>query len=109
MATRRHVLLLTFATLWDKWDESVLIWRENPGQKAAIALVETCLRALPEILTGKVQATEVLFPNASMDLVEGVYKHNPVADHFNDILAETVVTFFKKRRAKRSMCKHSNS
>ena len=52
---------------------------------------------MPEILTGKASATDILFPNSSMDLVEGVYKNNQVADYFNDVLADTLTAYLQER------------
>ena len=59
--------------------------------------METTLRALPGILTGAIRATDVMFPNGSLALVEGVYKNNPVADYFNDALAGMVAGFVEER------------
>ena len=69
-------------------------------QKALIVLVEACLRALPEILTGKRLATEVIFPDGSMHLVEGVYQGNAGADYFNGVLADTAVAYVRERLAR---------
>src|SRR5207248_6901474 len=57
------------------------------------------LRALPEILSGKRRATDVIFPNSSMELVEDIYKRNDIADCFNTILTETVIDYVRGRRA----------
>ena len=48
---------------------------------------------------GKQQATDVIFPNSSMDLVEGIYKGNVVSDLFNDILGRTLVEYIQERVA----------
>ncbi|WP_042206280.1 SDR family NAD(P)-dependent oxidoreductase [Paenibacillus durus] len=60
--------------IWQEWEESKRLWIEHSGAEAQITLVETMLRALPDILTGKCLATEIMFPNASMELVGGIYK-----------------------------------
>ncbi|HWP96053.1 MAG TPA: SDR family NAD(P)-dependent oxidoreductase, partial [Syntrophomonadaceae bacterium] len=60
-------------------------------------LVEATMRALPEILTGKILATDIMFPNSSMKLVEGIYKNNVIADYFNEVLADTVVVNIQER------------
>src|SRR5438045_7308541 len=65
--------------------------------KAHVILVEKTLRALPAILTGKQPATEILFPNGSMQLVEGIYRHNVIADSFNEVLAQLLVTYLQER------------
>ena len=85
---------------WRAWDEHKAAWLQDDAQKALIALVEACLRALPEILTGKQLATEVIFPDGSMHLVEGVYQGNAGADYFNGVLADTAVAYVRERLAR---------
>ena len=62
-----------------------------------MALLEACLRSLPEVLSGALKATKVLFPESSMNPVEGVYKGNSIADFFNDRLADSVIAYLKTR------------
>ncbi|MGS2738242.1 amino acid adenylation domain-containing protein [Sinomicrobium sp. M5D2P17] len=50
-------------------------------------LLQICLESFQEILTGKLQATSVMFPGGSMDYVSGIYKGNAQSDYFNDLLA----------------------
>ncbi|PEA37029.1 hypothetical protein CON45_21560 [Priestia megaterium] len=83
--------------VWEEWNLKKERWLENPNLKAQIVLLEESLRNLPEILTGKISATDVLFPNSSMKLVEGIYKHNPIADYFNEVMANTVVSYIEKQ------------
>ncbi len=64
-----------------------------PELQAAADLAENCLRALPDILGGKVAATDVLFPAGSLRKVEALYRGNGLSDHFNDHLAGAVATF----------------
>lgn len=90
---------------WQEWENYKESCKENAdGKMTQITLVEATLRALPDILTGKVPATDILFPNSSMALVEGIYKNNPVADYFNNVVAETVVAFIEER-----MCQDSSN
>jgi polyketide synthase PksN len=77
--------------VWDEWEHQKAGWINNSSQQAQVLLLETCLKALPDILTGKRLATSVMFPNSSMKLVEGIYKGNPVADYFNEVLCNTLV------------------
>src|SRR5262249_52876866 len=51
---------------WQAWDEHKVAWARDNGNQALLVLVEACLHALPEILTGKRLATDVLFPDASI-------------------------------------------
>ena len=85
---------------WRAWDAHKATWLQDDAQKALIALAEACLRALPEILTGKRLATEVIFPDGSMHLVEGVYQGNAGADYFNGVLADTAVAYVRERLAR---------
>ncbi|MBU2659023.1 beta-ketoacyl synthase N-terminal-like domain-containing protein [Bacillus cabrialesii] len=87
----------TMGELWKEWNEQKSDLLQDNNMKAMVTLVETALKALPDILTGKASATDILFPNSSMDLVEGVYKNNQVADYFNDVLADTLTAYLEER------------
>ncbi|WP_338930995.1 SDR family NAD(P)-dependent oxidoreductase [Streptomyces netropsis] len=75
--------------LWAEWEARSARWARDADLRAQVVLLDTTLRALPRILTGAVPATDVLFPNSSLELVEGIYKGNPVTDVFNGVLADT--------------------
>ncbi|MCX8131319.1 MAG: SDR family NAD(P)-dependent oxidoreductase, partial [Clostridia bacterium] len=83
--------------LWREWDEKKVRWLEAEGLKASVVLAEATLRVLPEILTGKIPATDIIFPDSSLKLVEGIYRQNPVADYFNEVLASLVEAYVKER------------
>ncbi|MGO4790098.1 SDR family NAD(P)-dependent oxidoreductase [Paenibacillus sp. 2KB_20] len=85
------------ALLWKEWELKKVEWLEDPSLKAWMTLAEEVMLALPEILTGKRLATDIMFPNSSMNLVEGIYKNNPVADHFNEVLADTLLAYMEER------------
>ncbi|WP_255298559.1 SDR family NAD(P)-dependent oxidoreductase [Brevibacillus dissolubilis] len=91
--------LMDMDTLWKEWEAQKAAWQEDSSTKASSILVDATLKSLPQILTGKVPATDIMFPDSSMRLVEGIYKHNPVADHFNDVLSSTVVAYLQERLA----------
>jgi rhizoxin synthesis polyketide synthase/nonribosomal peptide synthetase RhiB len=76
---------------WDRWARAAASWAEDPRLRARVALMDTCLRALPDVLLGRRQATDVLFPGASTALIEGVYKGEPLADAANARLAEAML------------------
>src|SRR6201991_3722458 len=82
---------------WREWEARKSVGLTDSVVAAQIDLVETTLRALPGVLSGAVRATDVMFPNGSLALLEGVYKNNPVADHFNEALAELVTGFVEER------------
>jgi acyl transferase domain-containing protein/acyl carrier protein/SAM-dependent methyltransferase len=85
------------AAVWREWERRKESWLTDPYLRAEVILAETALRALPEILTGKVPATEVIFPNSALDLVEAIYKNNPVADYFNELLTDTLLNYWEER------------
>ncbi|VXD25132.1 amino acid adenylation domain-containing protein [Planktothrix paucivesiculata] len=72
-----------------------------PNLKAHIRLLEECLSHFQEILTGKCLATDVIFPHSSLDLVEGIYQGNPIANHFNQLVANSVVSYILARLPQR--------
>lgn len=74
---------------WAEWAERSARWAADADLRAQVVLLDATLRALPRILTGAVPATDVLFPNSSLELVEGIYKGNAVTDLFNGALADT--------------------
>ena len=82
-----------------EWEAGLERWRCDPDLGTLVGLEAETMRALPEILTGKVRATDVLFPDGSMSLVEGVYKNNAVADYFNDGVAGLAEAYLKARLA----------
>jgi SAM-dependent methyltransferase/acyl carrier protein len=67
--------------------------------------LEITLRALPDILKGKQLAKDVLFPHSSMELVEGIYKEDPLSEYFNRVLAYRVAVFVQERRRQESSAK----
>ena len=73
--------------LWTRWNELTQV----PEVAASVHLVQATLKHLPAILTGETPATDILFPKSSMEAVSGSYAGNPVADYFNQVLADVVV------------------
>ncbi len=85
------------AVVWAEWEQEKAGWSLDAHHRALIALVETCVRALPDILSGRIPATDILFPDSSMVLVEEVYRGNRVADLFNDLLGDAILAFIEER------------
>ncbi|MGK4004490.1 beta-ketoacyl synthase N-terminal-like domain-containing protein [Sorangium sp. So ce1036] len=83
--------------LWRRWDEEKARWLQNPDLAAGHVLLEATMRALPEILTGRKAATEVIFPGSSLALVEAAYKSNPMVALFNAVLAAQVSAHVRHR------------
>ena len=86
---------ITLEEAWWEWNQLRQEWLDDPQQGAKVTLLETMLRNTQAILTGQIKATDIMFPDSSMALVEKVYKHNLVADYFNLVLSKTVVDKIK--------------
>ncbi|MFB9326110.1 SDR family NAD(P)-dependent oxidoreductase [Paenibacillus aurantiacus] len=83
------------ASLWEQWRTRKARWLADPDLAARVRLAEAALLALPDILAGAVKPTEILFPGGSMELVEGIYKHNSTADYYNAVVADVVEAFVR--------------
>ncbi|WP_313916887.1 SDR family NAD(P)-dependent oxidoreductase, partial [Tahibacter sp.] len=73
-----------------QWQDAKARWAQDPHVQAHASLADAALTALPDILSGSVPATDVFFPGASVEQVGALYRNNPVADYFNDVLVETL-------------------
>jgi amino acid adenylation domain-containing protein len=85
------------AAVWQEWHAQKSKRLAVPSLAALASLVERTLESLRDILSGAVRATEVLFPNGSVALVEEIYKDNPVSVYFNETLAEMAARFVEQR------------
>ncbi|MCB1822400.1 MAG: polyketide synthase dehydratase domain-containing protein, partial [Candidatus Competibacteraceae bacterium] len=59
----------------------------QPAMIPHLQLLQRCLAAYPALLRGEQVATEVFFPDGSLDQVEGIYRGHELADHFHTVLA----------------------
>ncbi len=82
---------LSLDEAWGLWNISKKEWQNNPHLTAQANLLEPCLKNLIPILQGETLATDVIFPESSMTLVENIYKNNTIADFFNESLCESVI------------------
>jgi acyl transferase domain-containing protein/SAM-dependent methyltransferase len=71
--------------------------KQYPPFAAHLELLWTCLDSFAGIVTGAVPATDVMFPDSRMDLVEAVYKGNLCADYFNRLTALAVRAYVQRR------------
>ncbi len=83
--------------LWEEWEKEKTEWMKNPDQQAQVVLLEACLTSLPYILSGSKLATDVMFPDPSMRLVEGIYRGNRHSDYFNEVLGNTLVEAIRQK------------
>lgn len=88
------VLAETVLAQWDRQCES---WSADADRKAELRLASAMLRALPDIVTGRTRPTDIMFPRGSVELVEGCYRNNHVADVFNRAMAGAAVAVVSER------------
>ncbi|MGL5859758.1 MAG: methyltransferase, partial [Phycicoccus sp.] len=74
--------------LWAQWEAERDSWAPTPTRRATVDLVEACLRAMPDVLRGRVEATDILFPGSSLARVDALYRGGPIADEFNRRVGE---------------------
>lgn len=67
--------------------------QQYPEIKAHIRFLDHCLEKYSDVLIGKIDHMQVLFPDGSFELVTPIYKDNPMADYFNKVVADTVVNY----------------
>ncbi|MEJ2417344.1 MAG: beta-ketoacyl synthase N-terminal-like domain-containing protein [Exilibacterium sp.] len=79
------------------WEANKHVWLNNQKLIAQINLVDACITALPDILVGNQFAVEIMFPESSLNVMEGIYKNNPIADFFNNMLANILVMYIEER------------
>ncbi|HEY2136331.1 MAG TPA: beta-ketoacyl synthase N-terminal-like domain-containing protein, partial [Xanthobacteraceae bacterium] len=88
---------VTPAEAWSQWKAFKSSAPGGAGPSTQVALAETMLRALPDILIGAQAATAVMFPAGSLRLIEGVYRQNAVAARFNGVVAAAVAAEVGRR------------
>ena len=79
---------------WHVHRESVL---NRSELKMHMQLTESCMMNLPAILRGEAAATAIIFPDASLESVEKVYKNNALTDYFNNIIAVLIESYIRHR------------
>jgi len=64
---------------------------DTPGLQAFTGLLNNCLAAYPDILTGRARAADVVFPGGSTEAVKAIYADNTVSEFYNKLVADQVV------------------
>ncbi|OSC42265.1 SDR family NAD(P)-dependent oxidoreductase [Mycobacterium decipiens] len=95
-AQRAPVLPDPVNVAFEQWERQCELWSApqlgSADRGAELRLVSTTLKALPDIVTGRIKPTDVIFPRGSMELVQGCYRDNAVADLFNRAMADAAVS-----------------
>ncbi|EFG64220.1 polyketide synthase module [Streptomyces sp. SPB074] len=71
----------------------------HPAMRPHVTLLRRCVDALPDVLDGSRPATDVLFPGGRVDLVESVYRGQPLSDHHHRLMAAETVAALRRHRA----------
>ncbi|MEV0016819.1 SDR family NAD(P)-dependent oxidoreductase [Streptomyces tendae] len=71
----------------------------HPGMRPHVTLLRRCVEALPEVLDGSRPPTDVLFPEGSVDLVESVYRGQPLSDHHHRLMAAQTLAALSRHRS----------
>ncbi|MCB2312713.1 amino acid adenylation domain-containing protein [Clostridium tagluense] len=82
---------------WKEWEQKKNIWMNNVEMRSKVILADTMIRSIPKIITNQILATNVMFPDSSMKLVEGIYKDNLISNYFNEVLADTAIAYIQER------------
>ncbi|MBT2866793.1 SDR family NAD(P)-dependent oxidoreductase [Chromobacterium violaceum] len=77
--------------------ERAEVIRRYPELQGHIHLLDQCIENLPAILRGETNPLSVIFPDGGFELVEPVYRDNPIADYFNQVVARCVANLQKAR------------
>ncbi len=78
------------------------ILREYPEVSAHLEFMWSCLMEYPRLLTGDLTATDIIFPDGKMTLIEDIYKGNLVADKSNEQVSDRIIEIVKNTVAIRS-------
>jgi enoyl-CoA hydratase/carnithine racemase/NAD(P)-dependent dehydrogenase (short-subunit alcohol dehydrogenase family)/acyl carrier protein/SAM-dependent methyltransferase len=79
--------MISEAEFVSKLDELVAT---HPVVSPLVPLLRDCIRAYPDVLTGRKPAMAVVFPGGRNDLVRAVYAESNVSRYFNSIAADAV-------------------
>ncbi|MBO9489818.1 SDR family NAD(P)-dependent oxidoreductase [Endozoicomonas sp. G2_1] len=84
---RNNGLIKTLYTLNNFTDISDSFINDYPDMSAHLNLLTTCVDSLPAMFNQTVKGTDILFPKGSVELVQGIYKGQPIANYYNEIVA----------------------
>ncbi|CAH9068078.1 hypothetical protein PSECIP111951_04006 [Pseudoalteromonas holothuriae] len=77
-------------SFWTMWHEHKIQWQSRQNLIAQLQFVELTCRELELVLQDERTASELLFPGASMHLVEEIYKHSNAGQYYNQVVAQAV-------------------
>ena len=93
------------AVAWEQWERRKGQWLEDREWAQSAQLVEAALRALPDILTGRRTATEILLADSSAIGIAKMLRNGPVVRFCRETIARAVVHYIERRRQIDPRCK----
>lgn len=78
---------------WEREIEQII--QSAPELKDFYRLLHHCLENYRSLLQGKVAANQIMFPQSSLELVEGIYGGNMISDLYNQLVATTAIAQIK--------------
>ncbi|HEY2325331.1 MAG TPA: beta-ketoacyl synthase N-terminal-like domain-containing protein, partial [Thermoanaerobaculia bacterium] len=71
------------------------IERRHPALAPYLRLLDHCVSSYPDVLVGRKEPTQILFPAGSLALVEEIYRGNALTEYYNNLVADAVVDFVR--------------
>ncbi|MFL0799415.1 MAG: amino acid adenylation domain-containing protein [Agarilytica sp.] len=87
--TERGMSIKNHPGAW--WESSKVKYLSLVGIAPQLKLIDRMFENISVILSGSQDATQVLFPNGSMELVESIYKDFPIVDYYNDLVVDRLL------------------
>ena len=81
---------------WEQETEPII--KTQPELKDFSRLLRHCFEKYPAMLQGQIAANQVIFPQSSLELVEGIYGGNMISDLYNELVAKTAIEQIKLYR-----------
>lgn len=75
---------------FDDIAENKRLTSQHAEFSGSLKLLNECIRSFKDILRGNARATDVIFPDGSMELVSCAYRGNPQADYYNRSLCSVL-------------------
>ncbi|WP_280631862.1 SDR family NAD(P)-dependent oxidoreductase [Paenibacillus sonchi] len=73
--------------------------RSYPSLAPYFHLTWQCVAHYSEVLSGRKDYVEIMFPGGSKELVQNIYRGNHIIDYYNGLVADAVCSYIHKRRA----------
>lgn len=79
------------ADLDEIWRELSELKRELPSERALVEYFESAARALPDVISGRADPMQLLYPQGALENAEAVFRDNFASRAANGLLAESLL------------------